>query len=222
VSDGVPALTGAQRGALLDLAAEAIGAALVSGRMSPPPTESDDPALLQPAGSFVTLERGGDLLGCIGNLEPDEPLADAVVRHAIGAAFADPRLPPVTAADYEVMSIKISVLSDLEPVPVTSRDELVETLRAGIDGLVVRRGSRRATLLPAVWGHVRDVDEFLGVLWQKAGVKPGTWPADLTIERYTADEFGDPGPRPPAAQTLAQARIARNAAPTTTPTTASE
>jgi AMMECR1 domain-containing protein len=52
-------------------------------------------------------------------------------------------------------------------------------------------------LLPSVWPKVRDVAEFLDVLWRKAGLRPRTWHAGTHVSRYTTEEFGDPGPRPP-------------------------
>ena len=147
------------------------------------------------AGVFVTLERDDRLLGCIGSLEPTDSLVMAVHRHAIAAAFADPRLPDVTYDDFVEMSIKVSVLSELEPVDASSRDELAGALRPGVDGVLVTAGRRRATLLPAVWEKVHDVDEFLDALWAKAALAPGSWPDGVSVQRYETDEFADYGPR---------------------------
>jgi AMMECR1 domain-containing protein len=65
-----------------------------------------------------------------------------------------------------------------------------------VNGFTVEAGQRRATLLPSVWPKVRDGDEFLGVLWAKAGLRPGEWPRHIAISRYTTVEQHDPGPRP--------------------------
>jgi AmmeMemoRadiSam system protein A len=183
---------------LLDVAEEAIRGGLVDGVPRLPGTEVlADPLLASPAASFVTLERGEDLLGCIGSLEPTHPLVTGVARHALGAAFADPRLPPVTGNDFVEMSIKVSVLSHLEDLRATSREQLRRDVRPGVDGLVVEAGYRRATLLPAVWYRIPDTEEFLDVLWNKAGLPARAWPPDLSVQRYTTDEFADPGPRVP-------------------------
>jgi AmmeMemoRadiSam system protein A len=161
----------------------------------PDPSDFDAP-LQEPRASFVTLERHGQLLGCIGTLVAAEPLVVDVARHALAAAFADPRLPPVTRDDFAEMSVKVSVLTTPEPVPAASFDELVAAVRPGVDGLLVEARRHRATLLPSVWDHVADTDQFLGVLWQKAGLARGAWPAGVAVSRYTTEEFGDPGPRP--------------------------
>ena len=189
-------LDDASRRVLLDVATDVIGDA-VTPRDPRLPNPSDfDAPLREPRASFVTLERGDQLLGCIGTLVAAEPLVVDVARHALAAAFADPRLPPVTRDDFAAMSVKVSVLTAPEPVPAASFDDLVAAVRPGVDGLLVEARRHRATLLPSVWDHVADTDEFLGVLWHKAGLARGAWPAGVAVSRYTTEEFGDPGPRP--------------------------
>jgi uncharacterized protein len=184
-----------RRRALLDIAAATIADALVTGTPRPVVPPDVDRQLLEPGASFVTLERGERLLGCIGALEPRDPLATDVAVHALQAAFADPRLPAITTDDYVAMSIKVSVLSPLEPLPVHGYADAVAAVRPFVDGLVVESGHHRGTLLPSVWPKVPDPGEFVAVLWQKAGLRPGTWPAGTTLARYTTEEFASDGPR---------------------------
>jgi AmmeMemoRadiSam system protein A len=180
---------------LLGVATDVIGHALTHHDAPiPHPSDFDGP-LGEPGASFVTLERDDQLLGCIGSLVAVEALVVDVARHALAAAFADPRLPPVTRADFQEMSIKVSVLTTPEPVAAATFDELAAAVRPGVDGLLVEARRHRATLLPSVWRHVADTEHFLSVLWQKAGMARRSWSADLTVSRYTTDEFGDPGPR---------------------------
>jgi AmmeMemoRadiSam system protein A len=147
--------------------------------------------LLDAAATFVTLRRGDELLGCIGTIEPRRPLADDVAVNATGAAFADPRLPSVTWDDLGEMTVKISVLGPLEPVPSRSLDELRAAVQVGVDGLLIADRDRRATFLPSVWEQVPDVDTFLTMLWQKAGLRDDSWPRHLSVHRYDTLEFGD-------------------------------
>lgn len=189
-------LDAGQRDRLLEIAVDAVRSRLAGGDDAiPKVVDLADPALTVAAASFVTLQRDGALLGCIGSLAADEPLAVGVAKHALGAAFSDPRLPAVTTDDYTAMSVKVSVLSDLEPMTVESFDELVPAVRPGIDGLLVTAGSRRATLLPSVWEDLPNPARFLDALWAKAGLARGAWPPGLTVARYETEEFGDPGPR---------------------------
>jgi uncharacterized protein len=190
-----PPLGAAERRQLLAVATDVIGDALLGRPARPPHPQEWTDAVASPGASFVTLERDGELLGCIGTLTPDEPLVVDVARHALAAAFADPRLPPVTVADYATMTVKVSVLSTPETIAASTHDELLERLRPGVDGVLVECEHRRATLLPTVWRHLRDPREFVAALWQKAGMRPGTWPPTTRVARYTTDEFADAGPR---------------------------
>lgn len=193
-------ITEAHRGALLGLAAATIARGLATGeRVLPDPDpETDpatDPALAQAAATFVTLERGAALLGCVGTLTPTEALATSVARNAWNAAFADPRLPSVTPADHAVMTVKISVLSRLSPMRARSWRDVQRAVRPGVDGVLVEAGRYRATLLPSVWEKLDDPSEFLDVLWHKAGLRPRDWLPGTQVRRYTTDEFADAGPR---------------------------
>ena len=110
-------LSDTDRRVLLDVAADVIGDAVARRDPRMPHPSDFDGRLREPGASFVTLERGDQLLGCIGSLVAVEPLVVDVARHALAAAFADPRLPPVTRNDFEEMSIKVSVLTRPEPWP---------------------------------------------------------------------------------------------------------
>ncbi|HSO96043.1 MAG TPA: AmmeMemoRadiSam system protein A [Acidimicrobiia bacterium] len=191
------ALRDTDRRALLEVSTAVVGD-VVNGRRPrlPDPAAFDGP-LRELGASFVTLERGGQLLGCIGTLVAVQPLVVDVARHALDAAFADPRLPPVTRDDFAQMSVKVSVLSPPEPMAVSTFDELVAAVRPGIDGVLVDDGRHRATLLPSVWDHLPVPERFVEALWQKAGLARGAWPAGMAVSRYATEEFGDPGPRPP-------------------------
>lgn len=147
------------------------------------------PALREPRGVFVTLEVDGALNGCIGTIQGVEPLGVAVPRLAWAAAFADPRLPPLTPDDYRSLEIKLSLVDPLEPVPATSEADVVAALRPGVDGLVIRRGRAQATFLPAVWLKVPDPLDFVRRLEAKADLRPGQWPAGMRAWRYTATEY---------------------------------
>jgi AmmeMemoRadiSam system protein A len=148
-----------------------------------PPTHG--PALDRVHGVFVTLrdrDRGA-LRGCVGQLEPAEPLHAAVREAAVSAACRDPRFTPITSGELDDLDMEISVLSPL--VRIEEPDEIV----IGRDGLLVACGRHRGTLLPQVAvEHGFDARSFLARTLQKAGL-----PADasrlgdeLEIYRYEA------------------------------------
>lgn len=173
---------------LFVLADRAIRAGL-EGDGRPHVEHADLPATLRrPRGAFVTLEVAGRLNGCIGALDPGDPLGVAVPRLAWEAAFADPRLPPLTPAGYDQLTVKLSLLGPLTPVPAGSEEDVVAAVRPGVDGLVIAAGPHQATFLPAVWDSLPDPHDFLRHLERKAGLVPGQWPPARRVWRYTVSE----------------------------------
>lgn len=188
-------LTGEDRTRLLDIARHTVAEGVRTGRRPPPPSAAGvSPRLRAPGASFVTLERDGRLLGCIGTLEAHRPLAVDVAANAYAAAFEDPRLPPVTAADLPHMDVKISVLGPLEPVPAATPGELLEAVEPHRHGLVIAAGAHRGTFLPAVWKQIPDPGAFLAHLLAKAGLPPDRWPRDARAWRYEVTELTSPAP----------------------------
>ena len=201
-------LTSAERDALLDIARSAIAGRLgIDAPQARPDVPIEGTQLDEPGACFVTLQREGRLLGCIGSMEPRRSLAADVAANAVAAAFADPRLPPITAADCPAMAIEISVLGPLEPLGVRSARELSEVLVPGRDGVLVSSPDHRGTFLPSVWVSLPRRDQFLRQLWRKAGLRPFEWPPDLAAYRYRTEQFGGafaaadavspPNPQPP-------------------------
>ncbi|MDY9922217.1 TIGR00296 family protein [Methanobacterium sp.] len=133
-------------------------------------------SLKEEMGAFVTLNRDGDLRGCIGYPEPVKPLAQAVVEVAISAATQDPRFPPVTATELEEIQVEVSVLTKPELVEVRKPAEYLEKVEVGRDGLIVEKGMYRGLLLPQVpveWNW--DIGDFLANTCIKAGLSPDCW-----------------------------------------------
>jgi AmmeMemoRadiSam system protein A len=150
------------------------------------------PALAAVGASFVTLESRGRLRGCVGTIEANRPLHQDVVRNTL-RAMRDPRLPPVVAADWPDLDVKVAVLTPGGPLPTTSRADLEAALRPGVDGVLLTDGWRRATFLPAVWAKLPDPAQFVAGLLGKGGW-PG-WPEHVEASRYTTEVFVDPAPR---------------------------
>ena len=81
-----------------------------------------NPWLNESGACFVTLTEGGRLRGCIGSLAAHRSLGKDVTEHAVDAATRDPRFNPVTAAEYPLLNVEISVLGEPEPITVNSCD----------------------------------------------------------------------------------------------------
>lgn len=174
---------------LLQIARDAISQGLAGER---DPLLEDVPAeLMEERATFVTLEIGGHLRGCIGMLEACRPLAEDVEHNARAAAFNDPRFPPVSHKEVDSLEIHISVLSPPEEIVFSSEADLLSQIRPGVDGLILQEGYQRGTFLPSVWEELSGKEMFFAHLKMKAGL-PGTyWSDTLQVFRYTTDYFGD-------------------------------
>ena len=177
--------------ALLQTARQALARAF--GRVSAAPRPH--PALDEHGASFVTLTQRGELRGCIGTLEAHRPLRRDVEENTLSAAFRDPRFKPLTAAEFGITRIEVSLLSVPAALAVAGEDDLLLRLRPGEDGVVLAWRGRRATFLPQVWESLAEPRDFIAALKQKAGLSAGFWADDLLISRYTVDKFREPEPQ---------------------------
>jgi AmmeMemoRadiSam system protein A len=183
-------LTAEEKGMLLRLARQALDTGVRGGQLPPLDLESLPERLRELGASFVTLTIGGNLRGCIGALEPYQPLAEDVREHAIAAALQDYRFPNVTPEELSQIEIEVSRLTIPVPLEYETPEDLLSKLRPGIDGVLLRDGARRATFLPQVWEKVPDPGEFLDHLCYKMGAEPGPWrEKHLEVSVYQVEEF---------------------------------
>lgn len=142
-----------------------------------------------PGACFVTLERDGELRGCIGSIEARRPLAEDVVENARAAAFHDHRFAPLERRELATLDMHLSILTPSEPFPVADEAELLRELVPGEDGLVLEEGLRRSTFLPQVWESLPDPRDFVRQLKRKAGLPPDHWSPTLAFRRYRVESI---------------------------------
>ncbi|HEV2385790.1 MAG TPA: AmmeMemoRadiSam system protein A [Candidatus Acidoferrales bacterium] len=177
----LPALE--SRAKLLRVARQSIESALGGGSLPPVICEGE---LAERRGVFVTLTFRNRLRGCVGQVEPIEPLGHAVAHSAIAAATEDTRFARVLLHELPEIEIELSVLSLLQPI---RPEEIV----VGIHGLMVTRGYRRGLLLPQVGGERSwTTERFLEETCAKAGLDRKAWKAAGTlIEGFEAGVFSE-------------------------------
>jgi AmmeMemoRadiSam system protein B/AmmeMemoRadiSam system protein A len=153
-----------------------------------PVFETDDPALLQHLGAYVTYEKGGNLRGCVGRIEADRPAYLNVQYAAVAAALADSRFPAVTPEELEELTIEVTLLQSLRQVGSP------EEIEIGRDGVLMRVGSDKGALyLPQVpleqgW----DLETTLVHLCRKAGLPDDAWRhKDAHFYVYSGQWFGE-------------------------------
>ena len=177
-------LSAEDREYLLHFARETIDQYLTTGTVPLP--RISRPALWSRQGAFVTLEKHGQLRGCIGHMAEDTPLVLTVGRMALQAALRDRRFRPVGAEEIPELELEISVLTPF--ARVAGPEEIV----IGRDGVVVQKEGHRAVYLPQVapeqgW----DREETLGHLCVKAGLGADCWQQDAEFYTFQADVFGE-------------------------------
>lgn len=183
-------LTMAEKDILLRLAREALERGVRGEQPSPIDALSLPPRLREQGASFVTLTIAGNLRGCIGALEPYQPLAEDVCEHAVAAALQDYRFPPVQPEELPRIKIEISRLTLPVPLDYTTPEDLLAKLRPHVDGVILRDGMRRATFLPQVWEKLPDPADFLDNLCYKMGASPNLWrQKHIQALVYQVEEF---------------------------------
>ncbi len=171
---------------LLRLAREALAAEVHGQPYTPPDATAVPPDVSAPGASFVTLHCHGALRGCMGSLEPHQPLYLDVVDNALNAGFRDPRFEPVMPAEWSAVRIEVSVLSPLHGLTDPRQIEL------GRHGIQLRRGQRSAVYLPQVASEQGwDLEATLSHLSAKAGLAAGAWRQGAEFEVFETCVFAE-------------------------------
>jgi AmmeMemoRadiSam system protein A len=181
--DITPCLDSACQARLLQIARTAIERFLSAREIIK--CADSDPALLEPAGAFVTLTQGGGVRACVGRLAAKTPLWATVRDMAIAAAVEDPRSEPLTEEDLPQIEIEISVLSPLRRVPGPDQIDVAK------HGVLIELAGRSGVFLPQVArksGWSRDV--LLNELCEKkAGLPREAWRHGGRLYVFTVQEF---------------------------------
>ncbi len=84
-----------EREQLLRLARQSLSEVVTNDKLPEVKTNAFPPKFAEVKGCFVTLTEHGRLRGCIGHIQPQEPLYKAVMDNSLNAATRDPRFRPV-------------------------------------------------------------------------------------------------------------------------------
>ena len=191
----MPSLSESDRSRALQLARQAVTEAVSCRKL--PEEIPNDGVFAERRGVFVTLHVSGRLQGCIGVVEPYEPLGEAIVRCAASAALEDPRFAPMRADQLAPLTIEISLLSP--PAPIAP-----DSIEIGRHGLLISLHSQRGLLLPQVaTEHHLSREQFLEETCRKAGLRREAWrDPEAQIFGFTCEVFSEAGHSSPGKQNL--------------------
>ncbi len=150
-----------------------------------PGFDVDSERLKENRGAFVSLHRGGQLRGCIGNIRGTKPLYVTVAEMAEEAAFNDPRFAPLSREELKDLEIEISALTPFRVI------DDVEEIEVGKHGIFIEKGFFSGLLLPQVATEYGwDRTTFLEHTCHKAGLHKDAWKErDTKIHIFSADIF---------------------------------
>lgn len=152
-----------------------------------PDFEKIQPVFKQLGACFVTLEKEGNLRGCIGSVIAHRPLIDDLIKNAQNSAFSDPRFTPLRRDEFEDLSIAVSLLSSPEKIYFKDETDLLEQIRPFIDGIIIKDPPRQAVYLPSVWEQLPEKTTFLNSLKIKAGMPPKHFSDTFEAFRFTTE-----------------------------------
>jgi MEMO1 family protein len=135
---------------------------------TPPLPKALTPAMKEQAGVFVSIhKKNGDLRGCIGTFEPQQPnVAGEIIRNAVSASTEDYRFGPITEDELDDLEYSVDVLTTPEPI------EDMNQLDPKKYGVIVACGRRRGLLLPDLEG-VDTAQYQIDICRQKGGISRG-------------------------------------------------
>lgn len=143
------------------------------------------PAVFNQLGAcFVTLNRLGNLRGCIGSIIAHQPLINDLIHNAKNAAFKDPRFRPLSREEFDDLVMDISILSEPKPMQFKDEQDLLEQMVPYKDGIIIRDGRYQAVYLPSVWEQLPDKEMFLKSLKVKAGMSPNHFSPSFQAFRF--------------------------------------
>ncbi|MEM7239772.1 MAG: AmmeMemoRadiSam system protein A, partial [Pseudomonadota bacterium] len=140
---------------------------------------------------FVTIEKDGELRGCVGSLRAHRSLKGDIIVNSVKAGFEDPRFDPMTLGEVDAATLEIAVLSSPAPMTFGSERDLIDQLTPGRDGLILDASGQRGTFLPKVWKGLLTPEAFWTGLKRKAGLDDDFWSSDVRVWRFVAESFSD-------------------------------
>ena len=143
-------------------------------------------ANLHKVGAFVTLYKKGELRGCIGHIDSDNPLYKTIQSLTISSATRDHRFKSVGKDEIDDIEIEISVLTPMKKI------SSIDQIEIGRHGIYIKKGYQTGTFLPQVASETDwTVEEFLGKCARdKAHIGWDGW-KDADLYTYEALKFSE-------------------------------
>ena len=147
-------------------------------------------ALHKQAGAFVTLNKNGNLQGCIGRIVANNPLFKTIQEMAKAAAFNDKRFNPLKKEELQNINISISVLTQPKQI------QNYKKITLGKHGIILKKQTTKSgytassVFLPKVpIGLGWNLETTLEQLSLKAGLSRNDWQNNCDFEVFESFEI---------------------------------
>ncbi len=169
------------------------------GEIIDPPGDLPKKFLEKRAGTFVTIEKNGELRGCIGTYLPTRiNIAEEIIHNAVAAATEDYRFGSIQEEELPCLSYTVYILNEPEPV------KNINKLDPKKYGIIVKTGPfaypnqenvlfdgvvpyKTGLLLPDL-EDIDTVEKQISIACQKGGINPEK--EKVFIYRFTVEKYG--------------------------------
>ena len=181
---------------LIALVKQVVEIFIREGKIIEPPGDLPKEFLERKAGTFVTIEKNGELRCCIGTYLPlRKNIAEEVIYNAVAAATEDYRFGPVRKEQLPYLSYIVYILSDPELVKEISELDpkqygiIVKTVPISLSGDVVFNGhfvAKTGLLLPDL-ESVDTIEKQISIACQKGGID--SLRETILIYKFTVEKY---------------------------------
>jgi uncharacterized protein (TIGR00296 family) len=180
-----------------NLAKKAVETFIKEKKVISPPDNLPKDFFEKRAGVFVTIEKAGQLRGCIGTYLPTRvSIAEEIIQNAIAAATEDYRFGAIKKEDLSFLSYTVYILSYPEPV------KNVNELDPKKFGIIVKTNPfvypnqdmvfngkavpKTGLLLPDLEG-VDNVEKQIAIACHKAEINPNE--EKIFVYKFTVEKY---------------------------------
>lgn len=180
------------------LAKKAVEICIKEKKMIEPPGDLPEEFLTKKSGVFITIEKDGQLRGCIGTYLPTrENIAQEIIHNAIAVATEDYRFGPIQEEELPYLSYTVYLLSKPELVKDTSELNpkkygiIVKTAPISYSGKTNAMFNgvtppKSGLLLPDLEG-IDTSQKQVSIACQKVGINPEI--EKIIIYKFTVEKY---------------------------------
>jgi AmmeMemoRadiSam system protein A len=169
---------------LVELAKKTVETYIKEGKIISSLDDLPKEFLERKAGTFITIEKNGNLRGCIGTYLPTRRhIAEEIVYNSIAAATEDYRFGSIQKEELPYLSYKIYILSEPELV----KD--VKELNPKKYGIIVKTTDnypKTGLLLPDL-KDIDTIEQQISITCQKGEIDP--LKEKISIYKFTVEKY---------------------------------